>query len=89
MNEEQARLFFNCLLGWKEIGVTDGETVDVPCSPEMRAFLIGHISTPLPIYPSRLLANARHLYQPDAAKAVAAFLRQAADHIDPPVETPT
>lgn len=80
---EQARAFLSYLIGWHEIGVTDGQTVDVPVCREMRAFLDGIMPGGAPSYLSTLDPRSKHIYEIGKAKCLATILRNVADHIDP------
>lgn len=84
MTPDKIENFLRYAIGHREVGVADGESVDVPVAPELRAFLDGCMTDGCPTYPYRVLPTSKHHYEPHRAKQLAEILRAVADHIDPP-----
>lgn len=66
--------FVQLLVGYKVIGVSQGEPVVVPCSRELRAHLAAALG--------RLCPDAAVGISRDAALALGDYLRSVADHLD-------
>lgn len=66
--------FVQLLVGYKVIGVSQGEQVIVPCSRELRAHLAAALGAMMPTAAVGIMR--------DEALALADYLRSVADHLD-------
>jgi hypothetical protein len=85
MDNTQLIAFCNYVFGHRTVGSVDGQEVETPHSPELRAFLAARLGDDIPLYAGRIVH--RRANDPNVArqaKAFAALLREVADGIDPP-----
>lgn len=85
MAKQKVESFLLYSIGHQEIGVADGQTIDAPMAPELRAFLNGALEHGCP-WMTDVLPSSRHHYNAGQAKELAELLREVAEMICPTVK---
>jgi hypothetical protein len=83
MDNTQLIAFCNYAFGNRTVGTADGESVETPHSPELRAFLVARLGDNTPNYGYWLVHRQSDMKVAQQAKAFADLLREVADGIFP------
>ena len=85
MDRSQLVAFLDYAIGSRSVGSTDGETVETPHSPELRAFVVARLGDMTPRYATWIVPGRGTPIkgEPEKGAAFAALLREVADGIDP------